>query len=172
MTLHLVTPRCGCGPSDMRRDTTSMSVTERCALSCTVPPYPLLVWGPSGFGRMFFVMVARELASTPLLILANKIDLKPHISEPDLIKGMCLCLHWNVGETEKGPPAKVAHAVARTWTVLILANHVARHRSPHTFAANAGVRSLRGSYLSLAPLLLYNALLCLTMHAWSVHAQS
>ena len=29
----------------------------------------------------------RELASTPLLVLANKIDLQPHISEPDLIRG-------------------------------------------------------------------------------------
>lgn len=29
----------------------------------------------------------RELATTPLLVLANKIDLEPHISEPELIRG-------------------------------------------------------------------------------------
>nr|QXF29027.1 Arl18 [Vischeria sp. CAUP Q 202] len=32
----------------------------------------------------------RELAKTPLLVLANKIDLKPHMSEHDLIKEMNL----------------------------------------------------------------------------------
>ena len=32
----------------------------------------------------------RELATTPLLILANKIDLEPHISEPELIRELNL----------------------------------------------------------------------------------
>ena len=31
-----------------------------------------------------------ELASTPVLVLANKIDLKPHISEHDLIRELNL----------------------------------------------------------------------------------
>jgi ADP-ribosylation factor-like protein 8 len=34
----------------------------------------------------------RDLATTPLLICLNKIDLEPHISEPELIRGKhCLC---------------------------------------------------------------------------------
>ncbi|KAH8055666.1 Arf-like GTPase [Aureococcus anophagefferens] len=32
----------------------------------------------------------RELATTPLLVIANKIDLDPHISEPDLIRELNL----------------------------------------------------------------------------------
>ncbi|KAF0689144.1 Aste57867_19416 [Aphanomyces stellatus] len=32
----------------------------------------------------------RELATTPLLVLANKIDLEPHISEPELIRELNL----------------------------------------------------------------------------------
>ena len=32
----------------------------------------------------------RELATTPLLIIANKIDLDPHISEPELIRELNL----------------------------------------------------------------------------------
>ena len=32
----------------------------------------------------------RELSTTPLLILANKIDLEPHISEPELIRELNL----------------------------------------------------------------------------------
>lgn len=31
-----------------------------------------------------------ELATTPLLVLANKIDLEPHISEPELIRELNL----------------------------------------------------------------------------------
>ena len=32
----------------------------------------------------------RELATTPVLVIANKIDLDPHISEPDLIRELNL----------------------------------------------------------------------------------
>ena len=32
----------------------------------------------------------KELASTPLLVLANKIDLQPHVSEPELIRELNL----------------------------------------------------------------------------------
>ena len=32
----------------------------------------------------------RELATTPLLVCANKIDLTPHISEPELIRELNL----------------------------------------------------------------------------------
>ena len=32
----------------------------------------------------------RELATTPLLVLANKVDLEPHISEPELIRELNL----------------------------------------------------------------------------------
>ena len=32
----------------------------------------------------------RELATTPLLVLANKIDLEPHMSEPELIRELNL----------------------------------------------------------------------------------
>lgn len=32
----------------------------------------------------------RELATTPLLVLANKVDLHPHISEPELIRELNL----------------------------------------------------------------------------------
>lgn len=33
------------------------------------------------------LVVGRELATTPIMIVANKIDLEPHISEQDLIRG-------------------------------------------------------------------------------------
>lgn len=32
----------------------------------------------------------RELSTTPLLVLANKIDLEPHMTEPDLIRELNL----------------------------------------------------------------------------------
>ena len=32
----------------------------------------------------------RELATTPVLVIVNKIDLEPHISEPDLIRDLNL----------------------------------------------------------------------------------
>jgi ADP-ribosylation factor-like protein 8 len=35
-------------------------------------------------------MLNSELATTPLLVLANKIDLEPHISEPELIRELNL----------------------------------------------------------------------------------
>lgn len=35
-------------------------------------------------------MVRSELATTPLLVLANKIDLEPHICEPELIRELNL----------------------------------------------------------------------------------
>lgn len=35
-------------------------------------------------------MLFSELATTPLLVLANKIDLEPHISEPELIRELNL----------------------------------------------------------------------------------
>lgn len=35
-------------------------------------------------------MPPSELATTPLLVLANKIDLEPHISEPELIRELNL----------------------------------------------------------------------------------
>lgn len=34
----------------------------------------------------------RELAKTALLVVANKIDLEPHATEPQLIRGMLYCL--------------------------------------------------------------------------------
>ena len=43
----------------------------------------LIVWGCS-------CVVGSELATTPLLVLANKIDLEPHISEPELIRELNL----------------------------------------------------------------------------------
>jgi hypothetical protein len=33
------------------------------------------------------IHLVRELATTPIMIVANKIDLEPHISEQDLIRG-------------------------------------------------------------------------------------
>jgi hypothetical protein len=39
----------------------------------------------------------RELATTPLLVLANKIDLSPHLTEQELIKGeggACALMRW------------------------------------------------------------------------------
>jgi ADP-ribosylation factor-like protein 8 len=35
-------------------------------------------------------LCSSELATTPLLVLANKIDLEPHISEPELIRELNL----------------------------------------------------------------------------------
>ena len=35
-------------------------------------------------------VLCSELATTPLLVLANKIDLEPHISEPELIRELNL----------------------------------------------------------------------------------
>ena len=39
---------------------------------------------------LVFVLLFSELATTPLLVLANKIDLEPHISEPELIRELNL----------------------------------------------------------------------------------
>ena len=34
-----------------------------------------------------------ELQKMPLLVLGNKIDLEPHMSKEEIIKGECVC-HW------------------------------------------------------------------------------
>jgi ADP-ribosylation factor-like protein 8 len=36
---------------------------------------------------LFTLLLLRELATTPLLVVANKIDLEPHATEPELIRG-------------------------------------------------------------------------------------
>jgi Arf/Sar family protein len=43
---------------------------------------------PDAKAELSRLLEDRELATTPILIVCNKIDLNPHVSEADLIKGL------------------------------------------------------------------------------------